>query len=246
MAAKAAMLSTLRQTLLGTLLEATLPPSGYGRLEHGSLWVNEAMHRAYNMVRLVFALDCHASLDPTEAIGAYRVAVDLVAAYRSLGIIDDRRLLPCSGVLRTIASDVVELFGPITGEVGLQTAIERLALPAFKRRALVLAASELLINSLLHGFVERDEGNIVVTLRQHDHGRALLRVADDGCGLALGRRLNDSGVAFDMAALLEARVMYRAPDGGGTVVEIDFRTGDYNDLSDIEAESGCPMQATHL
>lgn len=64
----------------------------------------------------------------------------------------------------------------------LRTDVERLARPAFQRRALVLAASELVVNALSHAFGSRRQGRHVVSFRMVSRRRARLVVADDGAG----------------------------------------------------------------
>jgi len=57
MAAQVAICSRSRQAMLGTLLDATLPTARRGRPAFRAVWVNEAMNRAYNMIRLTPLLD---------------------------------------------------------------------------------------------------------------------------------------------------------------------------------------------
>ena len=57
MAAQVAICSRSRQAMLGTLLDATLPTARRGRPAFRAVWVNEAMNRAYNMIRLTALLD---------------------------------------------------------------------------------------------------------------------------------------------------------------------------------------------
>jgi hypothetical protein len=52
MAADTAFVSKLGHGMLGILLGATLPVTGHGRPMLRSVWVNEAMIRAYYMFRL--------------------------------------------------------------------------------------------------------------------------------------------------------------------------------------------------
>src|ERR1700677_4982235 len=57
MAAEVALVSRSRQAVLGALLDATLPTARRGRPAFRAVWVNEAMNRAYNMIRLTALLD---------------------------------------------------------------------------------------------------------------------------------------------------------------------------------------------
>jgi two-component sensor histidine kinase len=229
MATGSALVSLPRQAMLGVLLDATLACARAGRPVLKPLWVDEAMQRAYNMVRLTAELERQSPSsrgDPLGAAAEYRVAMELAEAFRSLAAGDDEEVLPCSDALRTIVRDMVDLFGPMVGQVRLCTSIERLTLPAFKRRALALAACELVINALRHGFVGRGVGNIAVMLRRTGRGHARFSVADDGCGIPGSRYPQPCGIVSDLAALLGTDVFYGATDNGGTLVEISIPLSD--------------------
>src|ERR1700722_11448558 len=60
MAAEVALVSGSRQAVLGALLDATLPTARHGR---PAVWVNEAMNRAFTMIRLTALLEKFAPLD---------------------------------------------------------------------------------------------------------------------------------------------------------------------------------------
>ena len=189
------------------------------------LWAEEAMHRAYSLIRLTLALDWRAPArrnDTVTARAEQGIAQAVAACYRSLRISEDEEPLPCSDALRTIVCSLVELFGLAAGHILLDTSIERLTLPAFKRRALVSAASELVINALRHGFPGRSSGRIAVRLCRAGLSDAKLSIADDGRGLAISRCRRPRGIAFDLAALLESGLIYWEVAGGGTLAEISF------------------------
>jgi hypothetical protein len=147
--------SRRRQPLLGLLLGAAIVADRSGSDVLRPLWANEAMQRAYGMVRLVGALELAAptSRTPQAVLVAEHVAAaELAAAYRDLCAHDERDCLPCSASLRSVVRGLVELFGRTLGDPELRTDIQRVTLPAFQRRALVLATSSILINAFMASF----------------------------------------------------------------------------------------------
>ena len=224
MAGLAGAMSMQRQAVLGALLDRILPScNGFTDLQ--PLWANEAMHRAYSMVRLVSGLEHRLALGmryPLGAVTEYRLAAELAAMFRSLGAGDGAEALPCASALRTTVRNLIRLFGPVVGQIHMRTWIEPVDMPALKVRAIVLATSELVVNALLHAFGCRSSGCIAVTLSRTEPTQAQLVVADDGWGRPQYRAHQHDGIASDLAALLESEIVYRATTGGGTLAEISF------------------------
>jgi two-component sensor histidine kinase len=225
MATGAALVSVPRQALLGILLDATLPFTCRGSTALRPLWANEAMLRAYDLITLVTALErqlpCHAQ--DALALGLERaVAVELAGAFRSLDISDDAEEATCSELLRTVLRDLVELFGPVPGELHLLTAIEQLSLPAFKRRALVLLACDLLVGALRHGRARQAGGRIGVTLHRGEDGRAGLDIIGDGLNLPGHGEARPDETLCDLAALLEGELVHHVAADGRLFAKVAF------------------------
>jgi anti-sigma regulatory factor (Ser/Thr protein kinase) len=225
MAASAGAMSIQRQAVLGALLDRILPCAANGPADLQPLWANEAMQRAYSMVRLVAGLDYRLPAGVRYRLGAeaeYGLAAELAALFRSLDLSDSEEVLPCAAAVRTTVRNLIQLFGPVVGQVHARDWIEPIEMPAQKRRAMVLATSELVVNALLHGFGGRRSGCIAVTLCRTEPSQARLSVADDGWGRPQNRANRCDGIASDLAALLETEVAYRRTDEGGTLVELNF------------------------
>jgi two-component sensor histidine kinase len=210
--------------LLGLLFQAVYPAEGGGRQFLASLWAEEGMHRAYAMLRL---LDRRAGRHDGHAKDAFTAGVEcalarsLASAYRSLENVKEEEIVQCAAVLRDVVLNLGALFGG--SGVIVRTVIERLHLPAYKRRALVLSASELIINALTHGFTTASQdARIEVSLRRTDDKRACLRVADNGSGFGAGRPDTATSIAGGLAALVEADLMYCRGADWTTVAEIAF------------------------
>jgi two-component sensor histidine kinase len=201
--------------LLGILLGSTFPVDGHGSRVLRPLWAEEAMHRAYGFVRLVDARNRRrVSADETA------IARDLAARFRELEAVDEREEQPSTAVLRDVVAGLGSLFGG-PANITLKTAVEHVSLPAYKRRALVAAAAELVSNALLHAFNGREAGMIDVGLTAHGPEFACLRVADNGTGFADRAPNLARGVAAGFAGLLEADLTYDRR-AGWTIAEIAF------------------------
>jgi hypothetical protein len=212
--------------LLGLLLGTTVTEFHSGSEVLYPLWAEERMHRAYNMVRLCQMLACARPHGPVHRLSGdiqCALARDLASQYRSLVGGGDYEIVPCSAILRGIVSNLVELFGSVR-EVQFRTKIEPVSLPAYRRRALMLAASELVINAMRHAFKGRRQGQIVVALRILGDQHARLTVADDGVGCDIGPVEAERGVAGGLASVLEANLVYGPYCRAGTVSEITFPT----------------------
>jgi hypothetical protein len=222
----AARISPQRIAILRVLLEASNPANCGGRPVLRPLWASEAMQRAYNLVSLIADLDRRvpANRYPVAVATETKIADALGRSYRELDIVNDKDLLPSSGVLHGVVQNLVELFGRNVGDISITFEFTRLSLPAFKRRALVLACNELLFNVLQYAFDGRSSGLIVVTLRDLGGGRASLLVADSGRGMGSAIRSPHCGVAADLAELLDGELLYSEAVCGGTAAELRFRT----------------------
>jgi two-component sensor histidine kinase len=216
----------LRRTgkLLGLLISGAATEIRSGSQVLHPLWAEELMHRAYNMLRLCQTLE-HAKRDGQDdrfdCNIEFALARDLATQYRALVEGPEYGIVPCSAILRGVVTNLVELFGSIR-EVQLHTDIEPVSLLAYQRRALVLAASELVINALRHAFKGRRHGRIAVILRVLSYRHARLTVADDGIGCDMGPVEAERGVAGGLARVLQAELICGPYSRTGTVSQITF------------------------
>jgi hypothetical protein len=217
-------MSPERSAVLGTLLASTSPSTYKFHELLQPIWANETMHRAYTMVCLVKRLEellPVAYLRPSVVAAELTLAKELSALFTALSYSDAKASASCSEVLRETVRDVVELFGPIDGQVTLKTQIETMILPAFQSRALVLLAQHLVLNALRYGLHAPEGGHIDVTLFRVDDRTAQLTVADSGEGF-VGLLPSSCSVVHDLASLLEAVPKYSPPIIGGATVTVKF------------------------
>ncbi len=209
--------------LASVLLASACPVKNHGCDVLRPLWAQEAVHRTHGFVRLIAARNRRESLmneNPIASGVRDFAARDLAVRFRELETSVERAVQPCSTVLRNVVSDLGVLFG-CPGNITLKADIDRVCLAGYKRRALVLAACELICNAMLHAFHGRGAGAIEVGLTIQDDQTACLRVADDGIGFRDISPNFSRGMAAALADLLEADLYYDRR-AGWTIAEIVF------------------------
>lgn len=202
--------------LMGDLLTSAFPAENLGCEVLRPLWAEKSLHRAYSFIQLIN----RRSVLRTFARSQHIAARDLALRFRELETAEERAVLPCAAVLRDVVSCIGILFGrPANIELAIRTGSVRL--PGYQRRALVLAAVELVNNGLLHGFPGHTGGRIEMGLTRHGEASARLSVADDGVGFRDLQPNLRCGVASGLAGLLEGDLAYDRV-AGWTIAEITF------------------------
>lgn len=180
-----------------------------------TVWMAEAAHRAANLEQI--AANLHRLIDrgricfndPPQTI---RQASMLAKTYRSLDSLDGRGPFPCAPEIKNIAHGLIAIFSHSVGSVSLWLDLQPLMLEPKERRALLLAASELVMNALRHAFVGRHSGIIRISLHWDAvGGEGVLEVADDGKGpgdVATGAGLGH-GIICGLADVLGGSIVWR-------------------------------------
>jgi hypothetical protein len=204
-----AAISSCRQGMLGALLRTTIPSTRHGLPALRPLWVNEAMQRACDFVSLFGWMERDRSRNQAVLEAEWRLVHELVSLYTSLDNGDGEMLYACSHAIRTAARDHVELFGCGSEPMKVCTVVDRLALPAYRQRALVLAACRLIIEAL-HRVAARPSPSRLVVLLTVKPGCAILSVTQDLSGPYRAPDRHPSDCTLDLAALLECDVVVEA------------------------------------
>jgi hypothetical protein len=133
---------------LEILFSSAAPQSWGGREVLWPLWVDEAMHRTHCMIHLALRLE-HQMMQQGEratwSASCLGKATALAGTLAELRIVDDPEVLPCSGLLGEIAVGLLHLFKLPDGRLEARIVLEDIAMAAYKRRALVLATSALIM-----------------------------------------------------------------------------------------------------
>jgi two-component sensor histidine kinase len=180
-----------------------------------TVWVKEATHRAANLELLASNLQRlidHGQFASDNAPETIRRASTLAKTYRSLHMPDSRGPRPCVQELKNIAYGLIAIFRPSIGSVMLSLHLQPLMLAGEERRALLLVASELVMNAMRHAFVGRQSGALWVTLHlDQTSEEGVLTVADDGIGpdgIATGAG-HGHGIVHGLADVLAGAVTWR-------------------------------------
>jgi hypothetical protein len=215
-----------RADILSQLLRATCRPVESSDSPLRAIWAFENFARTRLMIRLLSGLDrVRKNGDPHMlSLDMERDAADRLSAGLSLlHDLSGATPVPCSSLLRHVARDVAELFGPTVGDVLIATQVERVLLSRIKRRALLLTTCNLLLQALAEGFPGRRSGTLLVSLHRIGGAAMQLKVADDGSA-ATRDRFDDSVEAVnDLVAILEGRLCHQRDGRNGVVTELTFR-----------------------
>lgn len=142
----------------------------------------DAIHRAKNLAQMSTSL-ANLTSDPAHGRASVEAhARALARTYDELSF--DREHLspvPCLDLLSEVAARLTAIFG-FARNISTGVAGNDVMLPPDVRRALILIASELIINALKYGFPGAGSGTVHVTLRQSTLGIEMV-VEDDGVGL---------------------------------------------------------------
>jgi hypothetical protein len=221
-----ARMSAERVAVMVALLGATLPTTYDGHRKLQPLWANEAMHRAHTTICLIKSLEGRVLVprgSPSVGVYELNLANDIARLIKSVSYAQPSTLVSCSSTVKDLVLETVELFGPGAGDVAIETNIERVVLPAFKARALVLLAQYLVVNALLVGLQFPDGGCITVNLCRTAPTGARLSVITSGPGL-VGSQPCSCSVTHDLASLLGSTLAYNLMCKKELTACVDFRT----------------------
>jgi hypothetical protein len=225
-AAAAALLTFRRGKILDLLLGKTQLPLLSDARCHHPVWVNETLERTWLTVQLLLLLDQRSRSGwphlPSVSI-EQQIAQRLAEIFRVLNNFVDQRIQTHSDLLRCMARDLVELFGPNIGDLDIRLNIERRRLPELQWHALILAAAHLIMRALLNGFRHRSGGAITVSLCAIGPHCVRLTIADDGCDALARRDSNEASVLNGLTHLMNASLVQRRGTQNGSVAQITMR-----------------------
>lgn len=205
-------LSVPRARMLCLLLEAAEGSGGCDTLR--PIWRAEEIRRADRLTELTLLLDCDTDQGGRASDWVSEVechlANGLAACYRALTIQHDMEQRPCATPLRDIAINLINLFSPVTssGDVLLNCGIERIALPAFQQRALVLLAGTLIMDVLVSLGRTNRHGRVDLALWTLEPGLVQFTITDDPGALVAP---SQSSLVSDLANLLQAETVFHPP-----------------------------------
>jgi two-component sensor histidine kinase len=153
-----------------------------GALAENQLLLREIHHRVKNNLQSISSLIQLQAMDPSSKkdlrarIGAMATVHEHIYQGDKLGEIN------AGDYLREVAEGVRASFG---GDIELNLSLEPLNMHPDQALPLGLIVTELVSNSIKHGFANRTGGAIEISLAAQDPHTGLLQVADDGNGFRI-------------------------------------------------------------
>ncbi len=199
-------------------------------LEAKTLLLHEVDHRVKNnltMIGSLLRLQSRQIGDPviSSKLDAMLERVDALATvHRRLYQSDDVTRFDVGAFAASLVADVIGASGRT--DITVEADIEALEIPSSKAAALGLIINELVTNAVKHAFADGRAGTLGVSAKQAG-GRAVIRIADDGHGMARAEALVD-GLGRTLVARLCRQVGATASWvrlDAGTAVTIDFPAG---------------------
>jgi hypothetical protein len=148
-------------------------------------------------------------------------AIGLTDTLAELRIVDDMEVLPCAGLLGKAAEGLLRLFSLPDGDFDVRILLEDVALPAYKRRALILATSTLVMQMISSVMNCSFAPVINIELSAQGRGQWRLAVSTDAARLDEDARESDD-IVDGLADLLAAQSVRRLRRLSEVVTEIDF------------------------
>jgi len=209
---------------LEILLASAALGSWGGREVLWPLWVDEAMRRTYCMIDLAVRLERQMTQRGNRASWSETClgkATALAGSFAELRIVDDQEVVPCSGLLGEIAVGLLHLFKLPDGRLEARMVLEEIAMAAYKRRALILATSALVMQAIINAMDGGCAPAIGIKLADQGSGQWRLAVTeDDVCADNDARECDD--IVDGLANLLAAENVRRLRRRSEFVTEIDF------------------------
>jgi len=211
--------------LLDILLGTAIPSTWGGREVLWPLWANEAMHRAHRMTHLTLRLERrmmqrgnHAAWSASSLVKA-TILADIFAELR---ISDDLEVLPCSKLLEETACGLLNLFNFPNRDFDARIVLNDIALPAYKRRALVLATCTLVMQAISHAMECGLQPVISINLSSERPEQCRLAITTVSVMRVDEDALETDDLVDGLAEILEVPNVRRSRRASRFVTEIDF------------------------
>ena len=150
----------------------------------------------------------------------------IASAHRRLRLGEDFETASADEFLGAVLEDIATTAGSDTKNVQLQGEFDSIVVGARDATTLGILVGELVTNAVKHAFPAGRSGTISVTLKRDQSGVPMLRVIDDGVGIAGGQLPADGGLGSviikQLAAQFGGDPFYEARPGGGLSVSVSL------------------------
>ena len=200
-------------------------------LEEKEVLLNEIHHRVKNNLQVISSMlwlqgNAEDNAHTQEVLrDSYRRVMIMAQIHESLHRQDDLNVINASDLLNTLVTDTKASGGGVSEHLSFHVDVEEIPLDVDHANVYGQIVSELIYNSLKHGFVNGQPGSVEVSLHRRDEGMTELIVADDGKGLPDDFDLQQTKtlglhLVRSLAAKFEGEI--KITNSGGTRVQINF------------------------
>ena len=212
-AAPKASLSPGLQKILCELLDATIPIARNGESVFKPIWVHEAMHRSILLAHIIHLAETR--FNTADTVWDMDLARNISSDFRDLAAPDDRKLTLIRESLLSLTTSLAKLFHVSRAEFSCVNAV----MPAYRRRAAVLAAANMMLSWILFTLSNDSKGAIRLNLSQDDLGFLQLRAIATP---ALPESALDQRVMADLVNVLNGRLRAKFKNSLDGYIEISF------------------------
>lgn len=195
-------------------------------LDAKTILLHEVDHRVKNnltMIGSLLRLQARTIDDPviSAKLDSMLERVDALAVvHRQLYQSEDIATFDIGGFAEGLARDVVGSSG--RSDIDLQIQVRPLLIDAVDASALGLILNEILTNAIKHAFGDGRSGSLILLVDEHD-GRGIIRICDDGPGMASVKRTKSIGKSLITRLARQAKAEATWSDNApGTCVTITF------------------------
>ncbi|MEN6439588.1 MAG: PAS domain-containing protein [Syntrophobacter sp.] len=202
-------------------------------LEEKVVLLKEVHHRVKNNLQIVASLlNLQANRAPSQDVvdmlrdtsnRVSSMALLHEALYRSGNL----ARISFAAYVRELCGQLPRSCGPASARVKVESLIEPIGLPLEQAMPCGLIISELVSNSLKHGFPGDHRGRVMIKLHLDEEQQLVLRVSDDGVGLPPGfdlARTSSLGLRLvsNLSGQLGGQLVVERPLGGGSAFKVIF------------------------
>lgn len=200
-------------------------------LAEKEILLSEIHHRVKNNLQVIsgmlwFQENAENNTHTMEVLRDSRRRVMLMAQiHESLHRQDDLNVINSGDFITTLVSDMKTSSGGVSEHLSFHIDVDDVPLDADHANAYGQIVSELISNSLKHGFPNNQPGNVNVSLHRGDDGVTELIVADDGKGLPRDFDLQQTKtLGLQLVSLIAAKLggEVKIDGSGGTRIQINF------------------------
>jgi two-component sensor histidine kinase len=221
-------------------------------LQQREILLREIHHRVKNNMQVMsslLSLQSRAASNPETS----RMLADNQSRIQSMALLheilyqsEDLAVVDFPKYVLRMVDHLFRSYGVINRQVRLHTELDQIGLDLDDALPAGLLISEVISNSLKHGFPEGREGEVRIQLREQSAASVLLVLSDNGVGLPSGLDWTTSrslGLRLVRALAQQLRANLQIQSQGGTEVRLVFAIRRQDNTSELKLRAPLPAES---